>query len=123
MGSPERYIHPEEAVHCDSHETQNWDQGQQDGHTAEEETDVEWSLYFAVHEHRQRYGHEADQKVGHGQTDDEAEGGLVKAFTGPQRQNDQCITKTAANGNQQLQEHVDHCSRVHCALHPAQIWR
>jgi len=115
-------MHPEEAVHCDSRETQNWDEAQQDDHTADEETAVEWSLHSPVHHHGQRYDPTADHEVGHSQTDDEAVGGLVNALTGPQRQHNQRITQTAANGDEHLQQRVDHLFHIHGGSYLADVW-
>lgn len=81
---PERDVNTEESVHCDSHETQNGHHGQCDDHAALEETSVERSVHASIHHHSQRYGYTANHEVGHSQRDDEAEGRLFDAFTGPE---------------------------------------
>lgn len=100
---PERDVNTEESVHCNSHETQNWDQGQCYDHAALEETTVEWSLHVSIHHHSKWYGHTANHEVRHSQRDNEAEGRLFDTFTGPQCQNHHHITKTAANSDNNLQ--------------------
>ena len=119
---PERDIHPEETVDCNSCKRQNWDQSQQDHHTADEETAVEWSFHFSVHHHSHWYGYAANHKVSHSQGENKAEGGLLNALTGPQGQNNQHITQTAADSNEHFHHREDHFTCLHYASCPANVW-
>lgn len=110
---PKRSTHTKEAIQCDSHQTQNWDEGQRDDHAAEKQTAVDRSLGSTVHCHGRRDGHAANQKVGRSQGDDQAQGGLLEGLRGPKSQNDKHVAEAAEDSSEHLQGRVDHFADVH----------
>lgn len=110
---PKRSTHTKEAIQCDSHQTQNWDEGQRDDHAAEKQTAVDRSLGSTVHCHGRRDGHAANQKVGHSQGDNQAQGGLLEGLRGPKRQNDKHVAEAAEDSSEHLQGRVDHFADFH----------
>lgn len=54
---PDRDTHPKETVYSNSCKAQNWNKSQQDDHTADEETSLEWSLHSFIHHYSQWYCH------------------------------------------------------------------
>lgn len=112
---PDRDIHPKETIHRNSCKAQNWNDGQQNDHTADKETGFEWSLHSSIHQNSQRYCHKANQKISHGQRDNKTEGRQPNAFTGPQGQNNQHVTQTATNCNDHFHKCINHLF-LHCAF-------
>lgn len=110
---PKRSTHSKEAIQRDSHQTQNWDEGQRDDYAAEKQTAVDSSLGYTVHHHGRGYGHTANQKVGHSQGDDQAQGGLLDGLRGPKRQDNQHVSKAAEDSSDDLQSRVGRFIDVH----------
>lgn len=111
--SPQRSTHTKEAIQCDRHQTQDWDQGQHDEHAAQKQTARGRNLGSTVHHHCCWYGHAANQEVGRSQGDDQAQGGLLEGLGRPKRQDNQRVPKAAQDGGEDLQGGVGRLIVVH----------